>query len=434
MVPEKVPCEGCDTRLAQRASFVKVLHLATFDRLGGAAVAAYRQHKALQLSGVDSRMWVNGKTTGDPTVEVWKPPRTMGQRIRRTLRRRYLRALLPKQMSRQPFSDDRSQYAGSETEHLPPHDVINLHWAAGFVNQPTLFRTREPETPIVVTMHDMNAFTGGCHYDMGCGRFVDECGRCPQLGSNRDGDLSRAIWHRKCDSYGARPRRKLHFVANSTWLAGRASGSSLLRSHPISVIHYGLDTEVFRPLDRAPARQVLGIPSESRVLMFAADSVDDERKGGQYLREALTHLKTPVFVLTVGRGQPPVMDKAPGLHLGLIESEPLIGLAYNTADVFVMPSIQEAFGQTALEAAACGTPVVGFNVGGIPEVVIHEETGLLCFARDAVELARAIDRLLSDDALRGRLSTNARAHVEANFTYQVCAGEYVRLYEDLLNA
>ena len=103
---------------------MRILHLATHDTIGGAARAAYRQHKALQRSGIDSRMWVNVKMTGDPTVEVWQPPRTTGRRILRTLRRHYLKALLPKNMSRQPFSDDRSQYAGSESEHLPPHDVI----------------------------------------------------------------------------------------------------------------------------------------------------------------------------------------------------------------------------------------------------------------------------------------------------------------------
>ena len=413
---------------------MRILHLATHDTMGGAARAAYRQHKALQRSGIDSRMWVNVKMTGDPTVEVWQPPRTTGRRILRTLRRHYLKALLPKNMSRQPFSDDRSQYAGSESEHLPPHDVINLHWAAGFVNQPTLFRAREPEKPIVVTMHDMNAFTGGCHYDMGCGRFADKCGRCPQLKSNKENDLSRSIWRRKCDSYAARSSSKLHFVANSKWLAGQAASSSLLRSRPVSVIHYGLDTEIFRPFDRGNARQALGIPSGSRVLMFAADSVDDERKGGQYVREALARLETPVFLLTAGRGQPPALDKVQGLHLGVVESEHLLALAYNAAEVFLMPSVQEAFGQTALEAAACGTPIAAFEAGGIPDVVIHEETGLLCPARDALDLARAIGRLLSDDLLRRRLAANARAHVEANFTYQVCARTYIRLYEDLLNS
>jgi glycosyltransferase involved in cell wall biosynthesis len=410
-----------------------VLHLATHDTIGGAARAAYRQHKALQRSGIDSRMWVNVKMTSDSTVEVWRPPRTMRHRMFRTLRRHYLKALLPKQMSRQPFSDDRSQYAGSESEHLPPHDVINLHWAAGFVNQPTLFRACEPETPVVVTMHDMNAFTGGCHYDMGCGRFADKCGRCPQLRSNKENDLSRSIWRRKYDSYAARSSSKLHFVANSKWLAGQAARSSLLRSRPVSVIHYGLDTEIFRPFNRAHARQALGIPDGSRVLMFAADSVDDERKGGRYVREALARLETPVFLLTAGRGQPPALDKVQGLHLGVVESEHLMALAYNAAEVFLMPSVQEAFGQTALEAAACGTPVVAFEEGGIPEVVIHEDTGLLCSARDALDLAQAVDRLLSDNVLRRRLGANARAHVEAKFTYQICAGRYVRLYEDLLN-
>ena len=142
-------------------------------------------------------MLVKVRVTDNPEVQAFKPPAGLRFRLPRVFRRHYLATVLPKTINGQFFSDDRSQYGGSESERLPPHDVINLHWTAGFVDQPALFRRPPANTPVVITMHDMNPFTGGCHYDMGCGRFTGKCGQCPQLGSTSDGDFSRRIWNRK---------------------------------------------------------------------------------------------------------------------------------------------------------------------------------------------------------------------------------------------
>ena len=233
-------------------------------------------------------------------------------------------------------------------------------------------------------------------------------------------------------SYESWSSRKIHFVADSHWLAQQAGSSSLLRFFPVSTIHYGIETRIFRPIDRAFARQALGIPDDSRVVMFAADSVEDERKGGRYLYEALAGIKSPLFLVTAGRGHPPADRRMLGLHLGNVDCENVMALAYNTADVFVMPSTQEAFGQTALEAAACGVPVVGFNTGGIPDIVLDGESGFLCPVKDAQALRKAIEHLLINDKKRRDMGARAREHVEQNFTFQMQAGKYINLYETLL--
>ena len=317
-------------------------------------------------------------------------------------------------------------------EELPPHNIINVHWTAGFVDQPALFRKLPSHTPVVVTMHDMNPFTGGCHYDMECGRFIEKCGKCPQLRSTYDCDFSRGVWNRKFLSYELWSSRKIHFVADSHWLAQKARSSSLLRSFSVSVIHYGLDTNIFRPLDRTLARQALGIPVDRNVLMFAADSIEDERKGGQYLYEALATIKAPLFLVTAGRGHSPSGLQMTTLRLGNVDCENVMALAYSAADVFVIPSIQEGFGQTALEAAACGIPIVGFNVGGIPDIVLHGETGLLCPVKDAAALREAIVCLIMDEGLRTKMGARAREHVEQNFPLRVQANKYIKLYQALL--
>jgi glycosyltransferase involved in cell wall biosynthesis len=411
---------------------MKVLHFSTYDRVGGAAIAAYRQHEALLRMGVESRMLVKIKVTDDAKVQVLKPSLELRHRLPRVLRRCFLKMVSPKSCTGQPFSDDRSDNGGRELEGLPPHDIVNVHWTAGFIDQPALFRKLPSNTPVVITMHDMNAFTGGCHYDMSCGRFTDQCGNCPQLKSGSKRDFSRATWSRKSRSYGLWSASKIHFIADSHWLAQQARSSSLLSSFPVSVIHYGIDTNIFRPLGRTLARQALGIPIERNVLMFAADSLEDERKGGQYLYDALATIKAPLFLVTAGRGHPPVECRMANLHLGNVDCENVMALAYSAADVFVIPSVQEAFGQTALEAAACGIPVIGFNVGGIPDIVINGETGILCEMKDVVALGEAIERLLMNEKLRKEMGARARDHVEQNFTFQMQAGKYISLYEELL--
>jgi glycosyltransferase involved in cell wall biosynthesis len=411
---------------------MRVLHLSTWDRLGGAAIAAYRQHQGLQRAGVQSRMWVKFKATSDPEVVVLQPSSALGFRLPRVLRRRYLKFRMPGRDTRRPFSDDRSEYHACVGKELPPHDVVNLHWAAGFIDQPSLFHLIPRETPIVVTMHDMNPFTGGCHYSAGCSRFTEKCGKCPELGSGKERDLSRAIWTRKFRSYRLRPQSKLHFVADSHWLAAEARTSSLLANMPISVIHYGLDTEVFRLLDRAFARFVLGIPPQVAVVSFAAAAVDEERKGMHHLVEALMGMTTKPFLLTWGRSFPPRLETISHRHLGNIESEHLMALAYSASDVFVMPSLQEAFGQTALEAMACGTPVAAFGAGGIVDTVRHEQTGLVATVGSSPELRACISRLLRDRELWQSCSGEAVHMAATAFSLDLNARRYVELYESLL--
>ena len=245
-------------------------------------------------------------------------------------------------------------------------------------------------------------------------------------------DLSRQVWKRKHSGYNQRSRGSLHFVADSHWLATQAKSSGLLRERSISVIHYGVDTDIFRPMDRALARSVFNVPAGLPVLSFAAASIGDERKGMRNLMEAVSGMPSRPFLLTWGRGLPAGFDAIPHLHLGNIDSEHLMALAYNAADAFAMPSLEEAFGQTALEALACGTPVVAFAAGGIPDSVRHEQTGLLVPVGDNEGLRAAITRLLADRHLWNTLSEQGRRMVEAEFTMELNAKRYIELYQTLL--
>jgi glycosyltransferase involved in cell wall biosynthesis len=203
---------------------------------------------------------------------------------------------------------------------------------------------------------------------------------------------------------------------------------------PITAIHYGLDVEMFAPRDRLHARSVLGVPADAAVLLFGAASVENLRKGFGILADAVAGLrKFPnLMLLTFGKGRPTVPSDVLHIHFGHVEGDRLLSVLYSAADVFVMPSSQEAFGQTALEAMACGTPVIASAVGGIPEVVRDGVTGYLINPPDPAALQEAVCGLLRNASKRAEMSVNCRRIVLDNYTIEVQARRYLELYERIL--
>lgn len=420
---------------------VKIVHMNTSDIRGGAARAAYRLHTGLRHLSHDSSMFVAHRDSIDPTVILFVPPMDLPNRLRRRLRRqRIARGFMRYRASRppggEPFSDDRTPYGSALVHQLPPCDVVHLHWIARFVDYQAFFAAVPRHTPVVWTLHDMNPFTGGCHYDDGCGRFRDGCGACPQLGSNEAADLSHQIWERKQKVFTQIKPDRLHIVATSHWMATTVKGNSLLSACPVTVIPLGLDVDDFAPRAGCMARDVLGIPRDARVILFAAEDVDNRRKGVRLLAEALAGLGdlTKLCMMSVGRRKRTLDTPFPHLHLGHIRNDRYLSLVYSAADVFVLPSLQEAFGQTALEALACGTPVVGFAVGGIPDIVRHGVTGLLVPPEDVIALRAAIADLLSNGSRRAEMAANCRRIAVQEYSLEVQARRYIELYQGHVRA
>jgi glycosyltransferase involved in cell wall biosynthesis len=411
---------------------MKVLQLGIYDRFGGACIAGYRQHQALIKAGVESQMFVRFKVTGDPNVHEYSPSSELKSRLPRVLRRNLREWKRRFAGIQSEMFSATSEHGPSLTDYLPEADLLNVQFAWDFLDFPSLFSLLPQQIPIVVTMHEMSTFTGGCSYAERCNSFENQCGNCPKLGRCSKNDLSRKGWFQRRDSYASRKMNNLHFVADSYWIQNEAKKSSLLKNYPITTIHYGLDTQIFKPLDRAFARSSFGIPDNTKVISFSAASVTDPRKGMSYLIDALNGMKDKPFLLTWGRSVPKSLEGIPQLHLGNIDSEHLMVLAYNASDIFVMPSLEEAFGQTALEAISCGTPVAAFHAGGIPETVRHEQTGLLSTVGDSEALRTNIERLLSDTGLWRRCSNSGPQVARSEFSYEVNARNYMALYQSLL--
>jgi glycosyltransferase involved in cell wall biosynthesis len=316
---------------------------------------------------------------------------------------------------------------------IPDADIYNLHWINGFIDPLPFFEN--VQEPVVWTLHDMNPFTGGCHYNMGCRRFEDRCGRCPQLGSSQEKDLSRKVWKRKNRSYRKHAIKKsLEVVADSRWLADEARKSRLFRNVSVQTIHYGLDERTFRPRSTEGLRSGFEIPQDHCIVLFVAQSTENHRKGFGLLAEALGSLEQQdgVTLLSIGGEQPELETALPHLHLGTIESDLLLSVFYSFADLFVIPSRQEAFGQTAMEAMACGTAVVGFDAGGIPDMVRPNETGWLAEVGDVRSLRQTIDQALADENKRERMGRRGREVVENEFTLERQARDYKQLYRQII--
>lgn len=424
---------------APALSKLKVVHLSTHELQGGAALAANRLHQGLLRRGVDSTLFVRHRATPSPSVLSYRPSSRPLSRLRRWWRRGWLcRQLRPYRSSRpegfELFSLNRTEFGADFVEQIPAADVIHLHWTSRFIDLKALTHPRLRQLPLVLTLHDMNGVTGGCHYTAGCTRFTRQCGRCPQLGSTREMDLSLWQMRLKARALERRPNHSVRVVTASAWMAEVAGCSSLLGRFPVSTIPYGLDTQVFAPRDRLVARAILDLPASEQVILFAANHISNPRKGLPYLLNAVRGLPPAGRrLLSFGHGAAP--DAPAGWayqHLGPITDERFLSLVYSAADVFVIPSVEEGFGQTILEAMACGVPGIGFRVGGIPDIIVSEQTGYLVPKADVLALRAALERVLGDEPERRRLAHNSRRLAETTFPLEKQADAYLALYQEML--
>jgi glycosyltransferase involved in cell wall biosynthesis len=290
--------------------------------------------------------------------------------------------------------------------------------------------------PLVWTLHDMWAFTGGCHYAGSCEGYQARCGACPQLRSGSPGDLSRRIWRRKERAWGGLP---MVVVTPSRWLARCAERSSLFRERRVEVIPYGLDLDRFRPVDRSIARSILALPQDKRLILFGAmSSTSDERKGFRHLAAAMKALAaedppadTELVVFGASRPAEPPELGFPVHYLGHLHDDISLALVYAAADLFVAPSTEDNLPNTVMEATACGTPTVAFDIGGMPDLVEPDRTGYLARPFDDGELAFGIRTMLGDREALAARGAMARAKAEREFPRELQARRYAALYGEL---
>lgn len=409
---------------------MKPLLLNINDIKDGAAKAAYRLHCGLKDIGINSLMLVGQKHSDDSSViSRWnKPSKYLRPRLDmlplKLYRERKLSVFHPAYLP--------ERLAADALSYNP--EIIHLHWiCSGYLRIETL---KKFHIPIVWTLHDMWAFTGGCHYDEECGRYQDRCGNCPQLNSKRENDLSRWVWNRKRKSW---QDVNITIVTPSRWLAESARRSSLFQHHRIEIIPNGLNTELYKPIGKDTARQQLKLPQDKKLILFGAiNASHDRRKGFQYLQPALQKLaekgwSKDVELVIFGAAEP---DNPPKMgmeshYMGHVDDERSMALLYCAVDLFVLPSIQDNLPNTIMESLACGTPVVAFDVGGVSDMVEHKKNGYLVKALDTTDLAEAIEWVLGDQKRLKSLAIAAREKAVLEYSIELQAKRYLQLYEEI---
>jgi glycosyltransferase involved in cell wall biosynthesis len=416
---------------------MKIAVVNTYDVQGGAARAAARLHSALDAAGADATMLVAHKQGQDDHVHVLEPRSVCrALRVADDLGRRL--ALLPYRKTRpdgyEAFQPDRPLLGRLLERQLPSVDLINLHWVAELLDFTSLPRLAM-RAPIVWTLHDMLPMTGGCHYDGGCDRYRQQCGACPQLGSTSTTDLSATIFARRRSAFAQIPAARLHFVAPSRWLADQVRGSPLCGRFQVSVIPYSLDLEVFAPSDRASARASLGLAQDRVAVLFVADDLSNRRKGMRLLLEALEGLRdlsARLLLISVGRAALEVPAGLEYRHFPFVGDDRQLARIYSAADVLAIPSLQDNLPNTMVEAMACGTAVVGFATGGIPDLVRPGETGWLVPSGSIDGLRATLRRIAADPGAAHDMGRRARDLVLSECSPAVQARRYCALFERML--
>lgn len=412
---------------------MKVVHLSTSDVRGGAARGAYFLHRRLRATGIDSTMLVGRKYSDDTSVrQVAAVAAPIAERLRGNL------DALP--LKTYDKTADSFWTVGWQPRDLVRRlerfapDVVHVQWTGGGFMPPDALAGLS--VPIVWTLRDMWAFTGGCHYTAGCEGYKHFCGACPQLRSSKSFDLSRKTAGRKRH---ALVRQPIHFVPISEWMADRCRESAVLRNRSVTVIPNGIDCTTFRPETRVVARRRLGLPENRRYILFAAlNPLDDERKGFRKLAEALAHMPSrqdddPPELLVVGDLS---ASNAPNLPvpvrlLGRVDDETRLATLYSAADVTAAPSLQEAFGKVHAESMACGTPAVAFDSGGPAEIIRHKETGYLAKAFDPKDLGAGLEWCLGEMGRSAALGKKCRERACRHYDIGVIAERYSDLYATL---
>lgn len=416
---------------------MKILHLSTHDTSGGAARATYRLHKGLQGIGLDSRMLVQEKSSSDKSVIA--PRIRLFQGIAKTkLTFESLPLKFYKQRAKSTFF---SQWLPDrvipQVNKINP-DIVNLHWISGaFMQIESIAKFKQP---LIWTLHDMWVFTGGCHVAKDCQGYTQSCGNCPQLNSSNNWDLSRWVHKRKAKAWqGLIDSNNLTLIAPSNWIAECVKSSSLFKNSRVEVIPHGLDTQKYRPIQKTIAREILKLPQDKKLILFGAmEATSDRNKGFHLLQPALHKLsqsgcKENIEVLIFGASQP---ENPPELgfkthYLGHLYDDTSLATVYSAADVMLVPSLQESFGQTASESLACGTPVVAFNATGLKDIVSHQQCGYLAKPYEVDDFVRGISWVLDNEERISKLSYYAREQVESKFTLELQARCYSKLYEEL---
>ena len=416
---------------------MRVLIVNTSERIGGAAIAAGRLMDALKNNGIKAKMLVREKQTDRISVTGLKKN---GWRVWQFIWERILIWKENQFRKHNLFAVDIAN-TGTDITSIPEFqeaDIIHLHWInQGMLSLNDIQKILQSGKPVVWTMHDMWPCTGICHHARECNKYHQECHHCPYIykgGSKKD--LSNQVFKKKKELYQLAP---ITFITCSQWLKGRAGQSALLNGHTIVDIPNPINTSLFKPQNTLVARNRMGLPTDKKLILFGSVKVTDKRKGIDYFIEsckllAETHqeLKEELGVVVYGKNSEQLKSLIPFqvFPLDFINSDKELVNVYNAVDLYVTPSLEENLPTTIMEAMACGVPCVGFNVGGIPEMIDHLHNGYVAEYKSAEDLANGVIWTLNESEYH-TLSEEACRKAVSNYSESIIAKKYIDIFNKI---
>ena len=401
--------------------YVNVLQVSAVDLIG-AQVNGYMLHQWLAAQKHGSKMLVSTKKSDDENV------RAVGSRLRRGLGRgdslMGTTAVLPF-LTRSLVTDPWVQSA----------DVVNLqliHAAPliSLLELPRLSRAKR----VVLSVHDMFFMTGHCVYALECDRWLTGCGHCPDLDRpvRVPVDITALNWKLKNAVF---KRSKIDVVVGSSWQEQRVRQSPILDRFRCHLIPYGVNTKVFRPINKIEARRKLGLPEDAQVIAFRISRFPGNYKGSEYIEEALRRFqprrKTVLVTFEAVGGMEDLRDKYIFHEMGWLVDSDMIALGLQAADIFLMPSKAEAFGLMAIESMACGTPAIVFDGTALPDTIGGSDCGAIVTQGDVDAYVNAMERCLDNPDQLASYRRNGLQHVTAKHGFDDYARRYLELYQEL---
>lgn len=417
---------------------MKITIVSTTDIRGGAAIAASRLFKTIHQYLPETRMLVQKKLGTSSFITELN--QTFFRKAINSINFYFERiSFIVRARSKNVWFDFSPSNFGRSISNLPEikdAEIIHLHWVNhGFLSLRGIHGLAETGKKIVWTLHDMNTFTGGCHHSGLCDNYMKECGNCFFLKIPFKNDLSHRVYQRKLGLFN---RDRFCFIAVSNWMAEKARKSSLIGNCRIEVIPNPLDTEIFKPAEKNNIRRELGLPNDKFLILFGAANVTDKRKGFVYLMQALEEIiKTrPEISQSFGLitfGKSGVIENFPVMLFpqAYLKDDQSVAMLYQAADMFITPTIEDNLPTTVMESLGCGTPVVAFNTGGIPDMIEHKVNGYLAEQKNIQDLISGILWVETHPEI-DKIKANCRRKALENFALNVVAEKHFNLYRSLI--
>jgi glycosyltransferase involved in cell wall biosynthesis len=423
---------------------MNILHINTTSHSGGAAKAMQRLHDELLAHKHQSEI-IAGRNNlpGEPHIHLMSDMISPYQTNLRVIQS-WLGSRLEDLLGLHPWTN-RPTLNLPKTKLYEWADIIdlrNLH--GGYINLwvlPGLSRGK----PVVWRLPDVWALTGYCAYPYDCKKWKDGCYDCPLLkGEGRllvepkpppRWDGTRRVWLAKQKIY---LKSKLHIVVNSEWMRKKVNQGILRDSLSVSVISNGVDLDIYKPIDKQKAREKLGLPPNETVLLWGAASLGNLRKGYSYTARAteLIQNKGKIEPLLITMGNEKRMDEKYPLgkveHFGFVKDPASQALMYNAADLFLCSTLADAQPQTAVESLACGTPVIAYDIGPMPELIQDGKTGFIAPDVSVESLAATLEEVLEDPEQLVEMGRSCRKEAEKKYDLSKQSKKYIDLYENIL--